>query len=68
MPNFSFALDGKADMMSLNPLEMTNFEMAGTILGVAGVILTIVLSRRAAAKTQRPHEFQARETDDGAID
>ena len=68
MPNFSFALDGKADMMSLNPLEMTNFEMAGAIAGLVGVILTIVLSRRAAAKTQRPHEFPAREMDDSAFD
>ena len=66
MANFSFAIDGQVDMMSLNPLEMTNFEMVGTIFGIAGVILTIILSRRATAR-QLPHEFQPQETDDGAI-
>ena len=66
MPTFDFALDGKADLMSLNPLEMTNFEMTGAIFGIAGVLLTIVLSRRAA-KRQLPHVFSATETEEDAI-
>ncbi len=66
MPSFAFALDGKADLMSLNPLEMTNFEMTGAIFGIAGVLLTIVLSRRAA-KRQLPHVFSAAETEEDAI-
>ncbi len=67
MANFSFKLDGQVDMMSLNPLEMTNFEMAGAIFGVTGVIITFLLSRRTAER-QRPHEFLAQETNDDAID
>lgn len=63
MWNFSFALDGKTDMMSLNPLEMTNFEMMGTIFAVAGVLLTILLSRMAKNR-QRPHEFVAHEVEE----
>ncbi len=66
MVNFHFALDGKVDMMSLNPLEMTNFEMVGAIFGVAGVLLTLLLSRRA--NTQRPHVFTAQESDEDALD
>ena len=64
--NFSFAVDGKYDMMSLNPLEMTNFEMCGTIAGVAGLVITFILSRRAA-KRQLPHTFAAHETKDDKI-
>jgi hypothetical protein len=64
--NFSFAIDGKYDMMSLNPLEMTNFEMMGTIFGVAGLIITFVLSRRNA-KRQLPHTFTAQETEEDNI-
>lgn len=67
MANFSFKFDGEVDMMSLNPLEMTNFEMAGTIFGIMGIIITILLSRRAGTR-QRPHEFIAQETEDDAID
>lgn len=63
---FAFAIDGKTDMMSLNPLELTNFEMAGTIFGFAGLVITFVLGR-IAAKRQKPHHFIAEETDEGAI-
>lgn len=63
---FSFVLDGKTDMMSLNPLELTNFEMMGTIFGFAGLIITYVLTRRAAVR-QKPHVFTAQETDEDAI-
>lgn len=66
MPTFDFTLDGKVDLMSLNPLEMTNFEMAGAIFGVAGVLLAMVLSRRAAGR-QLPHVFVATETDEDAL-
>ena len=34
---FAFAMDGKTDMMSLNPLEHTNFEMMGSIFGFGGL-------------------------------
>ncbi|WP_371433049.1 hypothetical protein [Novosphingobium sp.] len=67
MANFNFALDGKVDLFSLNPLEMTNFEMAGTIIGIAGVLLSMAL-RRSARPRQRPHLFTAEladETDAG---
>lgn len=63
---FSFVLDGKTDMMSLNPLEMTNFEMMGTIFGVAGLVITFILSRRAT-RGQLPHTFTAQETEEDAI-
>jgi hypothetical protein len=53
---FDFALDGKADMMSLNPLEMTNFEMMGAVFGVTGLVITFIRSR-LAAKRQVPHKF-----------
>ena len=52
--------------MSLNPLEMTNFEMCGTIAGFAGLVITFVLSRRNA-KRQLPHTFAAQETEDDKI-
>jgi len=61
MWNFSFVLDGKTDMMSLNPLEMTNFEMMGTIFGIAGVLLTLL---RIIRNRQRPHEFTVHEVED----
>lgn len=64
--NFSFAIDGKYDMMSLNPLEMTNFEMMGTIFGVAGLLITFIRGRRAA-KRQLPHTFTAQETEEDRI-
>ncbi|ODU67516.1 MAG: hypothetical protein ABT11_19925 [Novosphingobium sp. SCN 66-18] len=67
MANFNFALDGKVDLFSLNPLEMTSFEMAGTIIGIAGVLLSMAL-RRSARHRQRPHLFTpelADETDAG---
>ncbi|HEX7711099.1 MAG TPA: hypothetical protein VF418_09165 [Sphingomonadaceae bacterium] len=64
--NFSFVIDGKYDMMSLNPLEMTNFEMMGTIFGFAGLIITFIRSR-SAAKRQKPHVFTSQETDEDAI-
>jgi len=67
MVNFSFVIDGKVDMFSLNPLEMTNFEMAGAVFGILGVILHIILSRRASHR-QLPHHFTATQTEEGAID
>lgn len=63
---FSFIIDGKTDMMSLNPLELTNFEMMGTIFGFAGLAITFILSRRGA-KRQKPHTFTAAETEDDAL-
>ncbi|MBO9499889.1 MAG: hypothetical protein J7496_17315 [Novosphingobium sp.] len=63
---FAFAIDGKYDMMSLNPLEMTNFEMCGTIAGVAGLIITFIRSR-SKAKRQLPHSFTAQETEEDKI-
>lgn len=66
MHSFAFALDGKTDMMSLNPLEMTNFEMMGAIFGIGGVVLTILLRRMGAAGKDRvPDRFvvQADEAD-----
>ena len=63
---FSFVIDGKTDMMSLNPLELTNFEMMGTIFGFAGLIITFILSR-SSAKRQLPHEFTSQETTEDAI-
>lgn len=63
---FAFALDGKVDMMSLNPMELTNFEMVGTIFGFAGLVITFILSRRAAGR-QKPHVFTAQETDEDSI-
>jgi len=63
MWNFSFVLDGKTDMMSLNPLEMTNFEMMGTIFAIGGVLLTIILDR-ISKQRQKPHEFVAHEVDE----
>ncbi|MCW2366906.1 hypothetical protein M2341_002353 [Sphingobium sp. B7D2B] len=66
MANFSFKLDGQVDMMSLNPLEMTNFEMVGALFGIMGILITLYLSRKAAAR-QRPHEFIPQETDEDAV-
>ncbi|AJP72540.1 hypothetical protein [Sphingomonas hengshuiensis] len=66
MPTFAFALDGKADLMSLNPLEMTNFEMMGAIFGIGGVLLALLL-RHHAAKRQLPHVFTATETEEDSI-
>jgi hypothetical protein len=63
MANFNFALDGKVDLFSLNPLEMTNFEMAGTIIGIAGVLLSMAL-RRSARPRQRLHLFTAELADE----
>ena len=64
--NFHFAIDGKYDMTSLNPLEMTNFEMMGTIFGVVGLIITFIRSR-SGAKRQLPHNFVAQETEEDKI-
>jgi len=62
MHSFAFALDGKTDMMSLNPLEMTNFEMMGAIFGIGGVLLTIALTRLGRAGKGGPaHHFVAQE-------
>jgi hypothetical protein len=66
MINFDFAIDGKTDLMSVNPLEMTNFEMTGAIFGVLGIIITLVVGRLSRDR-QKPHEFVARETDVDAI-
>ena len=65
--NFSFAIDGKYDMMSLNPLEMTNFEMMGTIFGVGGVLLTLLLSRLNKSK-HLADEFSASTTEEDAVE
>jgi len=67
MWTFDFAFDGRVDMMSVNPLEMTNFEMMGTIFGIAGLLLTLVLTRLSKNR-QRPHEFIAHEIDEGSSD
>jgi hypothetical protein len=67
MVSWAFALDGKVDMSSVNPLEMTNFEMMGTIFGIAGVLLNILWTRYRSRR-QLPHVFTAHETEDGAID
>lgn len=64
---FAFAMDGRTDMMSLNPLEHTNFEMMGTIFGIGGVIFTLVMGRIAKRK-QQAHEFSASESEQNAID
>ncbi len=63
---FSFVMDGKTDMMSLNPLEHTNFEMMGTIFGIAGLVITFVLSRRGV-KGQLPHTFTDEETEEDSL-
>ena len=68
MASFAFALDGKVDMMSLNPLEMTNFELTGTIAGIVGIVLTLIWSRMAARRRQLPDVFTAHQTEEGAID
>ena len=64
---FAFAWDGQTDMMSLNPLEHTNFEMMGSVFAIGGVLLTLVLSRiarrRAAAEC-----FTAEPTGDAAVE
>ena len=39
---FAFAFDGKVDMMSINPLEMTNFEATGYIGGFIAVVITVI--------------------------
>ncbi|MBN8831994.1 MAG: hypothetical protein J0G94_15550 [Sphingomonadales bacterium] len=64
MWTFDFAFDGKVDMMSINPLEMTNFEMVGTITAIVGLLLTILLGRIAKHREQRPHEFIDHEVDE----
>lgn len=61
---FAFALDGQTDLLSLNPLELTNFEMVGTIFGFAGLVITFVRTRMKA-KDQLPHEFTSREVSEG---
>lgn len=66
MWTFDFAFDGKVDMMSVNPLEMTNFEMVGTIAAVVGILLTIMLGRIAKHREQRPHDFVEHELDENA--
>lgn len=67
MAHFGFAFDGKTDMMSLNPIEMTNFEMMGFIFGVGGVILTLVVSR-LRSKWQQAHEFTGAETEEDSVE
>lgn len=64
---FAFAIDGKYDMMSLNPLEMTNFEMMGTIFGFGGVLLTLLMNRMGKA-SRETHEFEAKASDEAGID
>lgn len=63
---FSFILDGKTDMMSLNPLEHTNFEMMGSIFGIAGLAITF-LGSRLGKKAQLPHSFAGAETDEDSL-
>lgn len=64
---WDFAMDGKTDMMSLNPLEHTSFEMMGTIFAVGGVLFTLVMSRVARSQ-RKPDAFTASEDDKGGID
>lgn len=64
---FSFIMDGKTDMMSLNPLEHTNFEMMGTIFGIGGVLFTLLLSRLAKHR-QLADEYSASQTEEDAVD
>ena len=64
---FSFVLDGKYDMMSLNPLEMTNFERMGTIFGFAGLVITFIRGR-LGTKERLPHTFTGEETEEDAIE
>lgn len=40
---FAFALDGKADLWSINPLELTNYEATGTAFAVIGVVIALLL-------------------------
>lgn len=64
---FSFIMDGQTDMMSLNPLEHTNFEMMGTIFGAGGVLLTLLLSR-FSRKVAKADSFNAEQTQDDAVE
>ncbi|HWW63809.1 MAG TPA: hypothetical protein VNZ43_03545 [Sphingomonadaceae bacterium] len=69
MITFNFAIDGVVDMMSINPLEMSNFEATGAIFGVAGVILTLLWNHYVAPRKQQlPHVFIAQETEEDALD
>lgn len=74
MLNFDFAFDGKVDMMSLNPLEMTNFEMMGFIFAFGGILLNVIFNKlrkrafeKGAVAVQKPHHFTSEETDEDAL-
>ncbi|MEO9132529.1 MAG: hypothetical protein ABI240_15150 [Sphingomonas sp.] len=55
--------------MSINPLEMTNFEAGATTFAVAGMLLTLALDRYAKYRTwQLPHVLVSSETGEDAID
>jgi hypothetical protein len=64
---FSFVMDGQTDMMSLNPLEHTNFEMMGMIFGIGGVVFTFLMGRMARRKALAD-SFNACQTEDDAIE
>lgn len=66
MWTFDFAFDGKVDMMSINPLEMTNFEMVGTIAAIGGLLLTILLDRLAKRREQKAHQFIEQDVDEAS--
>lgn len=40
---FAFAWDGRVDLLSINPLEMTNYEATGTAFAVIGLIVAATL-------------------------
>lgn len=64
---FAFAMDGKTDMMSLNPLEHTNFEMMGSVFGFGGLLFTLVMSRVARRKAMAD-AFAASQTEEDAVE
>ncbi len=63
---FAFSMDGKTDMMSLNPLEHTNFEMMGSIFGIGGVLFTILMSR-ISKSTRSTEEFTTQPSEEAGI-
>lgn len=64
---FAFAMDGQTDMMSLNPLEHTNFEMMGSVFGFGGVLFTLIMSRVARRKAQAD-TFTASQTEEDTVE
>ncbi|MEO0031934.1 MAG: hypothetical protein RIS94_1692 [Pseudomonadota bacterium] len=72
MASFAFAWDGQVDMMSVNPLEMTNFEMTGAVFGIAAVLIVLVwnMSRHgnALGPVRRVDVFTRSQAEDGQLD